>query len=150
MITALQAAGISRNQVFLVAATDDAATLGTNATGMRGITFFDQSFAEGHPNASTFVAEMLPLIPGRAPCPKTVDNSYYFGYLGMKVVLSAIHSVLSSGQPLTRMMFISSVKQEPAFDLLGTRFGSLAPARRMGAATSSRSRRCHLTERATA
>jgi len=119
VITALQTAGFSSNHIFLVDATGDLSTLGTNATGMRGVTFFDQSFAHGFPNASAFVSEVQPLIPGCAPCPKTVGNSYYFGYLGMKVTINAIQSVLSSGQPLTRASFISAVKQTTTQDLFG-------------------------------
>jgi branched-chain amino acid transport system substrate-binding protein len=119
VITAIQAAGIHQSQIFMVDAADDVATLGTNATGMRGITFFDQSIAHAFPNASAFVSEVQPLIPGCAPCPKTVGNSYYFGYLGMKVIINAIQSVISSGQPLTRGSFISSVKQTTTQDLFG-------------------------------
>ena len=119
VITALQSAGFSSSKIFLIDATGDLSTLGTNATGMRGVTFFDQSFAHVSPNASAFVSEVQPLIPGCAPCPKTVGNSYYFGYLGMKVIINAIQTVLSSGQPLTRASFISAVKQTTTQDLFG-------------------------------
>jgi hypothetical protein len=110
---------LSPSQVFLVDATGDLSTLGTNATGMRGVTFFDQTLAHGFPNASSFVSEIQPLIANCAPCPKTVGNSYYFGYLGMTVIINAIKGVLSSGQPLTRAAFISAVKQTTTQDLFG-------------------------------
>jgi len=127
VIEALLSAGFLQSQIFVVSATDQVSDLGTNATGIRGATLFDQGITSGYPNASAFVSKVEPFITGQAnphiaecaPCQKTVGDTYFFGYLGMKLMINAIQNVLSSGQVLTREDFMSSIRHAAVPDLLG-------------------------------
>jgi ABC-type branched-subunit amino acid transport system substrate-binding protein len=125
VIAALLSAGFSQSQIFVVYATDQVSDLGTNATGIRGATLFDGAMAQG--NVSAFVNRVEPFIKGQtAPfipycgvCPTEVGSNYYYSYLGTKLMIDAIRTVLTSGQTLTRADFFSTLKQASTKDVFG-------------------------------
>jgi len=126
VVTALLSAGFSQNQIFVADVTDQASDLGASASGIRGVTVFDGAMAQGYPNASSFVNELQPVVNGTLNsslycpvCPKEVGPVYYYSYLGMKMIIGAIQSVLSSGHPLTRADFMSAMKGASTEDAFG-------------------------------
>jgi ABC-type branched-subunit amino acid transport system substrate-binding protein len=127
VIEALLSAGFLQNQIFVVSATNQVSDLGTSATGIRGATLFDGALANGNPKVSAFVNEVEPFIKGQANpyiaycgiCPTEVGSNYYYAYLGMELIISAIKNVLSSGHVLTRADFMSSLKQASIQDVFG-------------------------------
>ena len=119
-------AGFQPSQIFIVDATNQVTDLGVGGTGIQGATLFDAAMAQGYPNASAFTKEMAPFTDGElnsplycGVCPTDVGPIYYYSYIGTVMMINAIRSALSSGQPLTRAGFISSMKQQSIQDAFG-------------------------------
>ena len=126
VVEALLSAGFQQDQIFVADATNQVADLGITGTGIRGGTVFDGAMAQGYPNASSFANELQPFVNGElgsnkycGVCPTEVGPVYYYTYLGMKMIISAIHEVLSSGQALTRADFMSAMKRASTVDAFG-------------------------------
>jgi ABC-type branched-subunit amino acid transport system substrate-binding protein len=126
VVTALLSAGFQPSQIFIVDATNQVTDLGVGGTGIQGATLFDAAMAQGYPNASAFTKEMAPFTDGElnsplycGVCPTDVGPIYYYSYIGTVMMINAIRSALSSGQPLTRAGFISSMKQQSIQDAFG-------------------------------
>ena len=128
VIEALQSAGFSQKQIFVASVDDQVSDLGTNATGIRGVTLFDSALSTSYPVASSFVNALEPYIYGDANksiaycgvCPTEIGSNYYYSYLGMEMMINAIRNVLSSGQTLTRSTFMSAMKQTSIVDAFGS------------------------------
>ncbi len=126
VIVALLSAGFQQSQIFVASATNQVSDLGVSATGIRGATLFDGAMAQGYPNATSFTSKLQPFVNGQlnssdycGVCPTEVGPMYYYSYLGMKMMISAIHDSLTSGHTLTRADFISSMKQANTEDAFG-------------------------------
>jgi len=132
VVQALLSVGFRQSQIFFASLTPNVTDLGTEATGMRGALLFDQETVSGYPNASSFVSEVRPYITGQpsppipecAPCLDEVGGDYYFGYLGMELIIAAIQNATHGGQTLTRSDFMSSLRESSVPDLMG---GTLGP-----------------------
>jgi branched-chain amino acid transport system substrate-binding protein len=126
VVTALLSAGFQQSQIFVVDATNQVTDLGVNGTGIQGATLFDGAITQGYPNASAFAKELAPYTDGElnsplycGVCPGEVGPIYYYSYLGTLMMINAIRSALSSGQPLTREGFMSAMKHQSVEDAFG-------------------------------
>jgi len=127
VIEALLSAGFSPSQIFVVSATNQVSDLGTGGTGIRGATLFDGALGQGNANVTTFVNEVEPFIKGQTTpyiaycgvCPTEVGANYYYGYLGMEMIINGIKNVLSTGHAITRGDFMSSLKASSVKDVFG-------------------------------
>lgn len=127
VVEALQSVGFSPSQIFVASLDDQVSDLGSNATGIRGVTLFDSAMAAGFPNATGFVSELTPYINGQANlsipycgvCPTEIGPNYYYSFLGMEMMINAMKSVLSTGQVLSRASFMAAMMQSTIVDAYG-------------------------------
>jgi ABC-type branched-subunit amino acid transport system substrate-binding protein len=126
VVTALQSAGFQSSQIFVVDGTDQISDVGISGTGISGATLFDGAMAQGYPNATAFANELAPFTNGVLGskdycgiCPTEIGPIYYYSYLGTEMMINAIQSVLSGGQPLTRVDFMSAMKHSSIQDAFG-------------------------------
>jgi ABC-type branched-subunit amino acid transport system substrate-binding protein len=140
VIEALLSAGFLQSQIFVVSATNQVSDLGTSATGIRGATLFDGAMAQGNQNVSAFLNKAEPFIKGQTNpyiaycgiCPTEVGPNYYYGYLGMELIINSMKDVLSSGHALTRADFMSSLKHASIQDAFGNTLSFDANGAAMG------------------
>jgi ABC-type branched-subunit amino acid transport system substrate-binding protein len=128
VIEALLSSGFNPDQIFVASATDQASDLGTQGSGIRGVTLFDGAMAAGYPNASSFVSMLQPVVNGTLKsslycpvCPRDIGPVYYYSYIGMRMIIESIESVLSSGQVLDRSSFESAIRHASVDDAFGNK-----------------------------
>lgn len=126
VIEALLSVGFNQSQIFVTSPSTQVGEVGIGASGIRGVTLFDGALASGYPNASAFVNLLQPYVNYALNssdycglCPTEIGPTYYYPYLGMKMMVNAIGKVLSSGQTLTRASFMTAMKQSSVEDAFG-------------------------------
>ncbi|MDG7016685.1 MAG: ABC transporter substrate-binding protein [Nitrososphaerota archaeon] len=126
VIQALLSIGFNQSQIFVTSATNQVGEIGVGASGIRGATLFDGALAAGYPNASAFVSLLQPYVNYALNsskycglCSAEIGPTYYYPYLGMKMMIGAMGKVLSSGQTLDRASFMAAMKRSSIQDAFG-------------------------------
>jgi len=113
---AVLAAGYNTTQMFATQAAATSASSGANLVGYTGETFGDQDSLNLTPAGTAFINKVSPLLSACTICLNgakvfLVTQADYYDYSSIYFIATAAHSVLASGQQLTRANIVTALHQ---------------------------------------